>query len=251
MNNIDEQAKKALCEDTSEADQMEQEIWSRLDAGLFAEAQTAPEKVKSKKRKMLPLLIAAVAGLVIAFSFQTDTGMALIDRIKEMFVPEKEMIQSIEGMDEETNVQLNEGKDAEYVIYIDEERYKMIKGQGDQPDVITPKEELPVNYPEVSMTIEQILDTAPGILVSRYEEELKLEFPDLRAVEQVTEPVEGYQLHGIQNGGQVWDDEVVHAYVISNGKSGSFIITERYFLEAAEGHGARFYAMLQEFHIVE
>ena len=67
----------------------------------------------------------------------------------------------------------------------------------------------------------------------------------------MTEPVEGYQLHGIQNGGQKWDDEVVHAYVISNGKEGSFVITERYFLEAAEGHGARFYAMLQEFQILE
>lgn len=250
MKNIDDRAKKALMDKTSEAGQLEQEIWNHLEDELFAEPQTAARKVKSMKKKMLPLLIAA-AGILIAFSFQTETGMALIDRLKEMFVPEKEVVQSIEGMDEETNVQLHEGKDAEYVIYIDEERYKMIKGEGHRPDVITTKEELPENFPEVSMTIEQIPDAAPDILVSQYEEELKLEFPDLRPVEQVTEPVEGYQLHGIQNGGQQWNDEVVHAYVISNGKEGSFVITERYFLEAAEGHGARFYAMLQEFHIVE
>lgn len=251
MKNIDDRAKKALMDKTSEAGQLEQEIWSRLEDELFTEPQTAARKVKSMKKKVLPLIIAAAAGILIAFSFQTETGMALIDRIKETFVPEKEVVQSIEGMDEETNVQLNEGKGAEYVIYIDEERYKMIKGEGERPDVIATKEELPENFPEVSMTIEQIPDIVPDTLVSQYEEELKLEFPDLRPVEQVTEPVEGYQLHGIQNGGQKWDDEVVHAYVISNGKEGSFVITERYFLEAAEGHGARFYAMLQEFQILE
>lgn len=251
MKNIDDRAKKALMDQTSDADKMQQEIWNRLDKELFTEPKTDTRKVKTMKKRALPLLIAAAAGLLIAFSFQTETGMALIDRIKEMFVPEKEVIQSIEGMDEETNVQLNEGKNAEYVIYIDEERYKMVKGEGDEPDVITTKEELPEKYPEVSMTIEQVPDMGPDTLVGQYEEELKTEFPDLREVEEVTEPVEGYQLHGIKNGGMEWNDEVVHAYVTSNGQEGSFIITERYFLEAAEGHGARFYAMLQEFHIVE
>lgn len=251
MKNIDEQVKKALMDQTSAANQMEPEIWSRLEDELFAEPKPADKKVKKMKKKIIPLFIAAAAGILIAFSFQTETGMALIDRIKEMFVPEKEVVQSIEGMEEETNVQLNEGKDAEYVIYIDEDRYKMIRGEGDKPDVITTKEELPEQYPEVSMTIEQIPGTAPDALASQYEEELKQEFPDLRPIEKVTEPVEGYQLHGIKNGGMEWDDEVVHAYVISNGKEGSFVITERYFLEAAEGHGARFYAMLQEFHIVD
>src|SRR5690606_12903964 len=127
MKNIDDRAKKALMDKTSEGGQLEQEIWSRLENELFTEPQAAARKVKSMKKKVLPLIIAAAAGILIAFSFQTETGMALIDRIKEMFVPEKEVVQSIEGMDEETNVQLNEGKDAEYVIYIDEERYKMIK----------------------------------------------------------------------------------------------------------------------------
>lgn len=251
MKNIDDRAKKALMEQTSDANKLEQEIWEQLDRELFAEPETGTRKVENMRNRRLPLLIAAAAGLLIAFSFQTETGMALIDRIKEIFVPEKEVVQSIEGMDEETNVQLNEGKNVEYVIYIDEERYRMIQGEGGKPDVITTKEELPEPYPEVSMTIEQIPEIAPDTLVHQYKEELKLEFPDLRKAEEVTEPVEGYQLHGIKNGGQEWDDEVVHAYVISNGKDGSFVITERYFLEAAEGHGARFYAMLQEFHIVD
>ncbi|MDN7246743.1 hypothetical protein QWY16_01710 [Planococcus shenhongbingii] len=229
------------------------------------------------KKMMVLLLFAAAAILLMLFSFQNGIGTSWDKLLKEngqsekaipaagqkaqaeeekpaieeMFEAEKEVVIHIEGMEEKVKMQLNKGKNEDYVIYIDEERYKMIKGEGDEPDVITTKEPLPEQYPEVLMTIEQVPEIDPDTLVDQVEADLKEEFPDLREVEQVTEPVEGYQLHGIANGGQKWDDPVVHAYVISNGQSGSFVITERYFLEAAEGHGARFYAMLQEFYIVE
>lgn len=230
------------------------------------------------KKTLVLFLFAAAAILLMLFSFQGDSltnplkesaqpeeALSPDDNkvqadeeekeakapIKEKFEAEKEVIVQIEGTEEKVMMQLNKGKDCDYVIYVDEERYKMVKSEGSEPDVITTKEPLPENFPEVSMTIEQVPDTAPEVFVEEFEAELKSEFPDLQEVEQVTEPLEGYQLHGIANGGQQWNDPVVHAYVISNGQSGSFIITERYFLEAAEGHGARFYAMLQEFHIVE
>lgn len=250
MKKVDDEARRALMKHTDPPEDMKDEIWNRLDEELF-QKDAKPKKAQRMKRRILPLLLAAAAALLLVFGFRTDTGLALIDRIKEIFEPEKSVIQSIEGTEEKNDVQLNEGKNSEYVIYIDEERYKMIKGEGDEADVITTKEPLPEQYPEVSMTIEQVPDTAPDGLVDSVEEELKTEFPDLREVEQVEEPVTGYQLHGIANGGQEWDDPVVHAYVISNGNGGSYVITERYFLEAAEGHGARFSAMLQEFHIVE
>lgn len=64
----------------------------------------------------------------------------------------------------------------------------------------------------------------------------------------MTEPIEGYWLHGTT--GSEWNSKVVTAYVISNGNEGSFVITENYFLEAAEGHGARFHHMLESFEIV-
>ena len=55
--------------------------------------------------------------------------MAFIKGIKDIFVPEKEIIQSIEGHEEKTEVNLNEGTDSEYIIYIDETRYKMTNGE--------------------------------------------------------------------------------------------------------------------------
>jgi hypothetical protein len=224
---------------------LKDEIWNGLEKELFTKEKEV--KKMKKKNSVLPLLVAVAAALVIVFGSLTNTGSALMKGIKDMFVPEKEIIQNIEGMDEETNVQLNEGKNSEYVIYVDETRYKMIKGE--ESDIITTSEPLPEKYPEVSMEIKQVADEKPEDLVKRIEAELKEDFPDLRAVETVTEPVEGFLLHGLH--GNDWDAKVVHAYVISNGKEGSFVITESYFLEAAEGHGARFSHMLESFEIVD
>lgn len=250
MSNIDKKAKDDLHARTeTEIHGLKDEIWNSLENELFSEVkQPGGDVRKMKKRnRLIPLIITVAAGVVIAFSLQTDSGEAFVKGIKDMFVPEKEVIQSIEGQDEETKVNLNEGTDSEYVIYLDEERYKMIKGK--EADIITTKDPLPENYPDVSMEIKQVPDVKPEVLVEQFETEMKKDFPELRAVEQVTEPVEGYLLHGI-NGNQA-DSVVVHAYVISNGKEGSFIITEYYFLEAAEGHGARFQRMLETFEIVE
>lgn len=250
MSDFDKKATEELHARTDKHLQvLKDQIWEELEQELFSEKPLKRREIKKlKKRKFaLPLIITVAAGLLIALSLQTDTGTALMKEIKEMFVPEKEVIQSIEGQDEETKVQLNEGTDSEYVIYVDEERYKMIKGE--ESDLITTKDPLPENYPDVSMEIKQIPDIKPDVLVEQYEAELKKDFPELRAIEEVTEPVTGYLLHGI-NGNQS-DSVVVHAYVISNGKEGSFIITQYYFLEAAEGHGGRFHRMLETFEIVE
>jgi len=228
---------------------LKNQIWNDLEQVWFSYNKLSKGDVRKmkKRNRAIPLLITAAIVVLIAFSLQTDKGTAFMKEIKDLFVPEKEVIQSIEGMDEKTEVQLNEGSDSEYVIYVDEERYKMINGV--ESDLITTKDPLPENYPDVSMEIKQVPDVTPEVLVKDFEIELKKEFPELRAIEEVTEPVTGYLLHGII--GNQADSVVVHAYVISNGKEGSFVITEYYFLEAAEGHGARFHRMLESFEIVE
>lgn len=250
MNDFDKQAKDELHKRTEQETQgLKGEIWSQIEKELFNEESTNRGEVKKlkKKSRVVPALLTVASALAIVFSLTTDLGMAFMKGIKDIFVPEKEIIQSIEGQDEETDVHLNEGTNSDYIIYVDETRYKMIKGV--DADIITTIEPLPERYPEVSMEIRQIADTKPEDLIANIEADLKIEFPDLRAVEKVTEPVDGYWLHGIT--GNEWDSNVVTAYVISNGKNGSYVITENYFLEAAEGHGARFHHMLTSFEIVE
>ena len=249
MNHFDERAKEELYKRTErETHGLKEEIWNGLEKDLFNEEKSNRGEVKKMKMKnrILPATLTAAVALAIVFSLTTDTGMAFMKGIKDLFVPEKEIIQSIEGQDEETDVHLKEGTDSEYIIYIDETRYKMTNGE--EADIITTLEPLPERYPEVSMEIRQVADTKPEDLVRKIESELKKDFPELRAVETVTEPIEGYWLHGTT--GSEWNSKVVTAYVISNGNEGSFVITENYFLEAAEGHGARFHHMLESFEIV-
>lgn len=247
MSNFDEQVKNELRERIAqESHGLKDEIWTGLEKELFKEEKGVVRKMK-KKKHILPLIVAIAAGLLIVLGIQTNTGNAWIKSIKDMFVPEKEMIQDIEGQEEQTEVHLHEGTNSEYILYVDETRYKMV--QGEEADIVTTIEPLPEKYPEVSMEIKQVADEKPEDLVKKVEAELKNDFPELREIESVTEPVEGFLLHGAA--GNQSDSKIVHAYVISNGKDGSFIITGNYFLEAAEGHGARFHHMLESFEIVD
>lgn len=239
MNDLDHLIKKTLDQKWPKEEKMKEEIWNQLEHTLFEE--------KRKRRKGIVFLAAATAIFLLFISLQTNTGIAVMKNIKDFFVPEKETIQNIEGHDEKTNVHLHEGTHANYVIYLDETHYKMIKDE--EADIITTIEPLPEQYPDVSMEIKQVADVSPEILVKQVEKNLKKDFPALREIETTTDPVEGFLLHGIN--GSERDSEVVHTYVISNGKNGSFIIKEKYFLEAAEGHGARFHHMLKSFEIVE
>lgn len=250
MNNLDNQIKEAFDRKNAQVtDGLKEEIWNGLEEELFHEIQYSKgeKKIMKTKKHVISLIIAVAAALLIAFSLQTSPGMAFIKSIQDMFVPEKEISQSIEGQEESTEVHLNEGKDAEYVIYIDETRYKMIRGEN--TDIITTVDPLPEKYPEVTIEIKQITNEKPEDLVQKIEAKLTKDFPELREIETVTEPVEGFLLHGAA--GSESDSKIVHAYVISNGNGGSFVITENYFLEAAEGHGARFHHMLESFEIVE
>lgn len=245
MNPFDKRATEQLHKRTEqETDGLKEDIWNALEQELFTDKNG---DVKTMKTRIIPVILTAAATLIIIFSLQTEPGMAFIKSIKELFVPEKSLIQNIEGQDEETDVHLNEGTNAEYIIYVDETRYKMINSE--EEDIITTIEPLPTQYPQVSMEIKQVADEKPEELVTKVEVELKKDFPALRAIENVTEPVEGYLLHGAA--GNAPDSKIVHTYVISNGKEGSFVITSNYFLEAAEGHGARFHHMLESFEIVE
>ena len=244
MSKFDEQMKRELEKHTdADVHELKDDIWNEINNELFEGRRTTMKR----RKRWIPAALIAAAALVLAFTLQTDSGLALIKGIKDMFAPEKEIIQSIEGQDEPTEVHLNEGKDSEYIIYVDESRYKMIKGE--ESDIITTIEPLPEQYPEVSMEIKQYPSDKPETLVKELEEKLKVDFPDLREIETVSEPVEGFWLHGLTE--STWDGKVIDVYVISNGKDGSFVITKKYFLEAAEGHGARFTHMLQSFEIIE
>ena len=250
--------KDKLLEKSRYAEGTKEELWSRIETMLDEEpaaptrvgSRTARKRTKRSDRTMRALKITmAVAVAVMAFGvfLAMPAGTAFMKDVKEWFAPEKKVEVEVEGQKEETDQKLHQNEESKYVIYYDQERYKLV--QEDGKDVITTKEPLPERYPEVSMTIEQVKDEKPEELIKRLSGELSGKYEDVREVEQVSEPVQGYMVRALA--GKEWDSEVVVIYAVDNGKQGSFAITEKYFFEASEGHGARFHQMLKEFKVLD
>ena len=197
-----------------------------------------------KRVKWTTGLAAAVIATGVFLSL--PAGTAFMNEIQGWFAPEKQVEVEVEGQKEETQQELHQDVESNYVLYYDVERYRLVEGE--RADVITTKEPLPEGYPEVSLTIEQALDVAPAALAAQIAEQLKATYAEVSEPERVEEPVDGYVVHAID--GQEWDSEVTRVYLVDNGKSGSFVLQARYFLEASEGHGARFEQMLREFQVL-
>lgn len=244
-NDLDKKIEESLVEMSQFNQGEKDQIWNTLEKELFNGKQR--ETKLKKKGNKLGYLTAAAALLFILFGVQTETGSALVDKVKALFEPEKEVKQSIEGTEEETNLHLKEGKESQYIIYIDEERYKLENTESG--DIIKTKEPLDERYPEVSMTITQIKDERPATLYTKLKEKLLVNYPTIILEEEVTTPEKGFMLF-VKKNGTGWDNELTKLYVVDNQRTGSFVIQQKYFAEAEEGHGARFDYMLREFQII-
>lgn len=237
MNNLEDRIKKAFEDNIEITESDKEEVWSNINKRIYSK----------KKKNYKPLIGIAAAILIIFIGLQTEIGYAIINQIKEFFVPQKEIIQELEGNKEKTEVHLKQPEKSNYIIYIDEERYKFIEGK--DSDEIVMKEEFNDDLPKVSMEIKQLIDKAPEDLIEELETEMKEEWEFFHETEEITNPIKGWTLRGLK--GQEWNSEVIKIYIVSNKKEGSFLITQRYFLEAEEGHGVRFDEMLKEFQIIE
>jgi len=242
--------KRSLEQHTDSMLKHKEDIWKNIEEELFMaqpSRKTTHAKRKSGAGKRIGWIISVVAAASIIGVFTTtNTGQALVNQIKQYFEPKKQVEENIEGMPEDKEIVLQDTKSG-YIIYIDEERYKLVEEQ--DRDVIVPNPPLDDMYPEVSMSIEQVEDETPEEAIVRLQKELAEQYATVKEPEAVTKPLNATLLSAID--GNEWNSPVSKVYVLSNERGGSFIITEKYFLEASEGHGARFYYALEQFQIVE
>ena len=134
---------------------------------------------------------AAAATIVLTVSFQTAPVQAFLDHVKEWFAPQKTVEQELEGAPETSVDQPHEG--ADYVIYIDESRFKMIHESG--VDRIELKEK-PTDdrYPEVFMEISQE-GVDPKTTAERIQTEPQ-EYPKVES-NPVDEPIQGWEVRAV------------------------------------------------------
>ncbi|SEP97515.1 hypothetical protein SAMN05216232_1495 [Virgibacillus subterraneus] len=250
---LDKKIEDELKKDTNSASELKNETWNKINTELFQSPDSHKKKVK--KRGIISGLTAAAIVAIAVFGM-TDPGQAMIQSLKDMFVEEKEQEIEIEGHKEDSDVQLEANEELRYVIYIDDSRYRMI--EGDSSDRIVPEQELADRYPEVSMEIMRKEATTEE-MVESIKNSLADNKMELRQEEQVNTPINGVVIRGIGPGytneagktGQQWDTPIEKYYITETKNNQVFVIKQSYFLEAAEGHGARFDYMLKSFEIVD
>ncbi len=229
---------------------MKEDIWKSLEPRLDVK--------RKRKKKFLTLGLSTAAALLAAFIFlfvNSVPGEAMMQSIRDMFLPEKKEIIGIEGRDEEIDVQLEVNEELNYVIYIDESRYRLVEGEDtDRIEMLEhPGEDFPDVYMEIrreDMTTEEAVEAVKAEIESH-------ESFGIRREGRVTEPLEAEMIQGMALDPKTgdfageWNTPIHLYYVTDTVQNQVFIIKQVYFLEASEGHGARFHYMLESFEIIE
>lgn len=247
MNQMeDKKIKDALLQGTEEVTELKNMVWSNIERELNLDMKKK-ENVKRKTNKMASFMKygSMAAAITLVIGLNTEYGQAAVDKIKEIFVPNKVVKQQVEGMDEDSNVALKEGS-AKYIIYIDEERYTMTKMDGKDKIAAKIKGE---NTPEVFMEISQVEGKKADAIASEIEEELKGKYQKVENRGKVNYPLKATLIYA--NSGMNFNSTVIRYYLVDNTKGGTFVIKQQLFVEAEEGHGARMDNMLKEFKIIE
>lgn len=148
----------------------------------------------------------------------------------------------IEGMEEEVGLNLQVSTSLPYAIYVDKERYRMEKGA--ERDSILPLWEVD---PEVFMSIQHREEVAVSALAAEIEEELREKYAEANIYREghVEKPLPSYHLYAVN--AEAWNDAVERYYLVEDFEGGAFVIRQKLFAEAVEGHGTRFNGMLEEF----
>ncbi len=256
---------------------------------LEAQQLRAGSKKPRRLRYMRQLAAVIVLILMLAVFLNTAPGVAAVEYVKEKVTslietlfPPKKMTINIEGMEYEGD-HVADGVEPEataeapqpgFAIYYDVDSYTMEK-EGDityiRPHLkaMTREEVLEIYGDSLSLLSEEERERqiaslmnpqpAPSLpnceieiihLDIPYEQTASQERTELESQWEITEAVAGNRITFSMCNGQEWDSPVEVRDYISDEQGGCFRITSRYFLEAAEGHGVRFAAIVNTFSVI-
>ena len=246
---------------------------------LEAQKMRTGSKKTHRFRYMRQLAAVIVLILMLTVFLNTAPGVAAVEYVKEkvtslieaLFQPKKMTI-NIEGMEYEGDY-VADGVEPEataeapqpgFAIYYDVDSYTMVK-EGDITYIrpylksMTREEVLEIYGDYLSLLSEEerkrqiasLMNPQPDPSLPNceieiihldipYEQVASRERAELESQWEITETVAGNRITFSMRNGQEWDSPVEVRDYISDEQGGCFRITSRYYLEAAEGHGARF-----------
>lgn len=249
--NLEDNIREVMLKSSDKMENRREEVWENILSEISKEEKSSEIRSKYKTeenrnmKSRVKLLISTgiIAAMFMIMIFSTNKGEAVFAKFKEIFAPKKEVTLNLEGMPENKELTLNESKMG-YIIYYDEDLYTLTSQE--DKDLIEPKQK--ASYaPEVFMKITQTASKNPQEIAAELENQLKSKYKYV-IKENETEPVKGIMIKA--KSGNKGEDVIIKYHVIDNTKGGAIVIKEQYFLEAAEGHGARFHAMIKEFKLV-
>lgn len=256
---------------------------------LEAQQLRAGGRKPHRLRYMRQLAAVITLILILTLFLNTAPGVAAVEYVKEKVTsliealfPPKKMAINVEGMEYEGDYTADgvepevtaEAPQPGFAIYYDIDSYTMEK-EGDITYI------RPYLKP---MTREEVLEIYGDFLSSLSEEEqeqqiaslmnpqaapalpnceieiIHLDIPyaqtasqeraELEGQWEITEAVAGNRITFSMCNGQEWDSPIEVRDYISDEQGGCFRITSRYYLEAAEGHGVRFAAIVNTFAVI-
>lgn len=199
-------------------------------------------------RKRNSLIVTMITAFLLVITGCSNTDQAVDHNLKEMFKPEKEISLEIEGVTEKADVVLEINEKHRYVIYVDDSRYKMEKSG--ESDKIVPLTDLEDKYPEVSMEIVQVANSTIKEEMAKAEKNVKEFGLNVKRTKDVTVPMKGKVVKYMTSDQQSWDSPVYKYYFFKTGAN-VFLVKQKYFFAASEGHGVRFDSMLESFEVVD
>lgn len=245
---------------------------------------------KPHRPRCLRQLAAVIALILILTVFlNTAPGAAAVEYVKEKVTsliealfPPKKMTINIEGMEYEGDYAAGgvepeatgEAPQPGFAIYYDVDSYTMVK-EGDITYIrpylkpMTREEVLEIYGDSLFSMPEEVRERQIDSLMNPqedpsvpnceieivhldipYEQTVSQERAELEGQWEITEAAAGNRITFSMCGGQQWDSPVEVRDYISDEQGGCFRITSRYYLEAAEGHGVRFAAIVDTFAVI-
>lgn len=256
---------------------------------LEAQQLRAGSKKPHRLRYIQQLAAVIALILMLTVFLNTAPGVAAVEYVKEKITslietlfPPKKMIINIEGMEYEGDYAADgvepevtaEAPQPGFAIYYDVDSYTMEK-EGDITYIrpylksMAREEVLKIYGDYLSLLSEEERERQIASLMNPqsdpslpdceieivhldipYEQTASQERTELESRWETTEAVAGNRITISMCGGQEWDSPVEVRDYISDEQGGCFRITSRYYLEAAEGHGVRFAAIVDTFSVI-
>ena len=256
---------------------------------LEAQQLRAGSKKPHRLRYIQQLAAVIALILMLTVFLNTAPGVAAVEYVKEKIsslietlFPPKKMTINVEGMEYEGDYAADgvepevtaEAPQPGFAIYYDVDSYTMEK-EGDityirpQLKSMTREEVLKIYGDSLSLLSEEERErqiaslmnpqSAPALpdceieivhLDIPYEQTASQERAELESQWETAEAVAGNRITISMYSGQEWNSPVEVRDYISDEQGGCFRITSRYYLEAAEGHGVRFAAIVDTFSVI-